>query len=186
MLRDELGVDARAIPCSCEASPATIDRDKLQLLFGLWCRSLEHGRTELRRRRSRGHGPTTTQLRCSARASRCCKKTSLTLAPGSDQCAENQSVASFLQSVSLDRLWCEEIFLYPIYVRQLTVWANATSAQAMPWTRRIGMGSSAFGLLLCRERDALLAAGYNQQSMRNFLFDPHLKLRQSIAAKRTE
>ncbi len=170
------------------SSPATIDRDKLQLLLDCGVDRLSMGVQSFDEDESRGHGPTTTQLRCSARALELLQENkfdtrNLDLIYG----AENQSVASFLQSVQrVIDYGAEEIFLYPLYVRQLTVWANATSAQAMPWTKTNWHGIVSVWIATLPGATPCWQLVTTSSPCETSCSIPHLKLRQSIAAKRTE
>lgn len=170
MLRDELGVDARAIPCSCEASPATIDRDKLQLLLDCGVDRLSMGVQSFDEDEAAAMGRPQRSLDVE-RALEFLDETkfetrNLDLIYGAD----NQSVKSFLDSVQrVIDYGAEEIFLYPLYVRQLTGLGKRgqRSGQAiehdeLAWDRQ---------RLECyfTARESLLAAGYSQLSMRNFL-----------------
>ncbi len=127
MLRDELGVDARHIPTSCEASPSTIDSDKLRLLLGNGVDRLSMGIQSFVEAEAAAMGrpqrmadvERALELLQATKFGTC----NLDLIYG----AENQSVDSFLDSVQrVIDYGAEELFLYPLYVRQLTAWARGT------------------------------------------------------------
>lgn len=170
ILRDELDVDAGEIPCSCEASPSTIDRDKLQLLRDCGVDRLSMGIQSFDDDEAAAMG----------RPQRCddvqhaldlldeikFPTRNLDLIYG----AENQSAESFLRSVQrVIDFGAEEMFLYPLYVRRLTGLgkrqdrlAEGNEDEELAWDRqRLECYSAA--------RDLLSSENYNQLSMRNFL-----------------
>ena len=173
MLRDELGVDARQIPTSCEASPSTIDRDKLQLLaeFGVDRLSMGVQSFDEQEAAAMGRPQRSDDVE---QALRLLEETpfptrNLDLIYGAD----NQSVDSFLESVQrVIDYGAEELFLYPLYVRQLTGLGKrqprssaGLDSDELDWDRhRLDCYRAA--------REMLLSAGYQQLSMRNFLKNP--------------
>ena len=177
MLRDELGVDARQIPTSCEASPGTIDRDKLQLLADCGVDRLSMGVQSFDEHEAAAMGRPQRNLEVE-RALMLLEETrfptrNLDLIYGAD----NQSVESFLESVQrVVDYGAEELFLYPLYVRQLTGLGKRQQRlgggqvsdeldQELEWDRqRLDCYHAA--------RELLLSAGYGQLSMRNFLKKP--------------
>ncbi len=169
MLRDELGVDARHIPTSCEASPSTIDSDKLRLLLGNGVDRLSMGIQSFVEAEAAAMGrpqrmadvERALELLQATKFGTC----NLDLIYG----AENQSVDSFLDSVQrVIDYGAEELFLYPLYVRQLTGLGKRHARlgqderdDQFQWDRqRLESYQAA--------REHLLESGYSQLSMRNF------------------
>lgn len=170
MLRDELDVDAREIPCSCEASPGTIDLNKLQLLKESGVDRLSMGVQSFDEREAAAMGRPQRSDDVVRALDLLSKVKFSTLNLDLIYGAENQSAQSFVNSVQrVVDYGAEELFLYPLYVRQLTGLGKRQSRLGEPddsleweWDRqRLDSYNAA--------RDALEAAGYHQLSMRNFM-----------------
>jgi oxygen-independent coproporphyrinogen-3 oxidase len=153
-----MGARPRAIPVSCEASPATVDAEKLALLRKSGVDRLSLGIESFSERDAHAMGRP-QQSATVAQALRLVRDAgfpiiNLDLIYG----AESQTTASWLASVqqAID-FAAEEIYLYPLYVRPLT-----------------GLGKSArtwddWRLALYRAgRERLLESGYEQVSLRMF------------------
>lgn len=153
-----MGVQPAAIPASCEASPATLTLAKAQLLRERGVERVSLGVQTFDDAESGrlGRPQTASEVFRAIELVRACQFPVLNLdliygTPG-------QSVASWMQSVeTAAQLRPEEIFLYPLYVRELTGLGRIAAA---PSDNRLDAYRAA--------RDLLLDAGYEQTSLRMF------------------
>jgi oxygen-independent coproporphyrinogen-3 oxidase len=158
MLRNEHGIDGAQIPISVEASPATIDDEKLSCLksFGVDRLSVgiqsfnDHDAGAIGRPQSCDTVARSLDLIARHRF----RVLNLDLVYG----GETQTLESWMQSVDRALSYSpEEIYLYPLYVRPLTGLARLHAhGQAAP----VDCYRAA--------RDELLANGYEQHSLRMF------------------
>ena len=159
-----MGADARRIGASCEASPATVSEEKLALLREHGVDRLSLGVQSFDDRESHAMGRpqnrdvvdrALTQIRQAG-----FPRLNLDLIYG----GEGQTVESWLQSVEQALLYQpEELYLYPLYVRQLTGLGKRGSPaeDRRQWDQQ--------RLTLYREARALLLdRGYQQVSFRMF------------------
>ena len=163
IFRDELNVDSMRIPVSCEASPATTDNETLAALrdngvdrLSLGIQSFDEGDSQ-----AMGRPQNRSQVEASLNRIRQFgfRTLNLDLIYGS----EGQSQQSWLSSVEQAiQLQPEELYLYPLYVRQFTGLGRRSSSKAgcQPNDCRL----KAYQLA----RDRLLAQGYVQSSLRMF------------------
>ncbi len=159
VLSSKMRVDGTGVPIAMEVSPATVDREKLRLMkdFGVDRVSMGvqsfNGRDVGAIGRPQKREQVMKAIESIRRES--FEILNLDLIYG----AEGQTSESWLQSVNETiELRPEEIFLYPLYVRQLT-----------GLSKRKSCSSDDSRLELYRMgRDRLLEAGYEQVSMRMF------------------
>lgn len=170
IIGDVMGVDACQVPAACEASPATIDRDKLQLLreFGIDRLSLGVQSFDDTEVHAMGRPQKSADVH---RAIRLIRELdfptlNLDLIYGGQQ----QTVPSWLRSVSQAiEYQAEEIYLYPLYVRDLTGLGKVSPLGELAADRRRWDDER---LTAYREaRWLLLASGYRQVSLRMFRLD---------------
>jgi oxygen-independent coproporphyrinogen-3 oxidase len=159
VLSTEMHVDGNSLPLGMEVSPATVDGDKLRLMkdFGVDRVSMGVQSFNGRDVGAIGRPQKLEQVFQAIELirSHCFKTLNLDLIYG----AEGQTVESWLQSVNETiELRPEEIFLYPLYVRQLTGLLKRKSAESDD--RRLELYRAG--------RDRLLESGYEQVSMRMF------------------
>ncbi len=153
-----MGCTPRTIPGSCEASPATIDAEKLALLKELGVTRLSLGIQSFDEADARAMGrpqrSADVERALDLLADAAFPVLNLDLIYG----GETQTPRSWLASVrrAIDHR-PQEIYLYPLYVRALT----GLSRLAHQWDD--------FRLSLYRQaRELLLSSGYEQVSMRMF------------------
>jgi oxygen-independent coproporphyrinogen-3 oxidase len=160
---DVMGARPRDIPVSCEASPATIDAEKLALLREFGVSRLSIGIQSFNDADARAMGR--PQRRREVEAALALVHSAgfpcvnLDLIYG----GQTQTRESWLESVQ-QAIACgaDEIYLYPLYVRPLT------------GLGRLGRTWDDWRLTLYRAgRDLLLTCGFEQVSMRMFRRDRH-------------
>ena len=158
LLTGVLGSDARAVPASCEASPATLTAAKARMLraWGVDRLSLGVQSFDPAEAKRLGRPQRTAEVRRAIELVRDAGFPVLNLdliygTPG-------QSLAGWLRSVdaAVDA-GAEEIYLYPLYVRELT---GLGRTRVEPNDGRLAAYRAG--------RDRLLAAGYRQHSLRMF------------------
>jgi len=166
-LAAKLGADASMMPCSIEASPATLSRDKLALLAERGVERLSLGVQSFDDRAAGSLGrPQTAEL---------VRKTidlvrqfnfpilNLDLIYGGNEQTSQTWRASVTEAIAAR---AEEIYLYPLYVRDLTGLANIGENQNIELDTHTWDDQR---LQFYREgRELLLTAGYRQTSMRMF------------------
>lgn len=168
IITDILHVDPRRIPVSCEASPATIDYEKLTLLREWGVDRISIGIQSFRDEETRSMGRP-------QRAQQVDKALELLRQFEFPICnldliygAEEQTIESWLESVDRSiEFGAQELFLYPLYVRRLTgLGQRAERRELIPLEQ---VAWDAFRMQAYEKaRDRLLAHGYKQISMRNF------------------
>lgn len=173
IVTDVLGVDLHNVPVSCEASPSTLDREKVKLLCELGVDRLSMGIQSFNDKEVRAIGR--PQRRDEVReALRLLSESSfsvrnLDLIYG----AENQTLESWLDSVKqVVQYGAEELFLYPLYVRQLTGLGQRAARRDLSideFSKWNVFRLEAYEMA----REYLLANGYSQISMRNFRLERH-------------
>ncbi len=158
-LATALGADPRAVPASIELSPETATPERVSLLVERGVSRLSLGVQSFVEAEARASGrpQRTAEVEQALEVLRSSGAPVLNLdliygLPG-------QTAATFLASLELALTWRpEELFLYPLYVRPLTGLA-----------RREATADDALQLACYRQgRELLLAAGYQQRSMRLF------------------
>ena len=158
LLGDALGSDARALPASCEASPATLTAAKARMLraWGVDRLSLGVQSFDPAEAKRLGRPQRAAEVRRAIGFARDAGFPVLNLdliygTPG-------QPLDSWLRSVgqAIDT-GAEEIYLYPLYVRELT---GLGKTRVQPNDGRLPAYRAA--------RDRLLEAGYRQHSLRMF------------------
>jgi oxygen-independent coproporphyrinogen-3 oxidase len=158
MVQQLLGVDPRSIPCSIEASPATLDQEKIALLEAVGVDRLSIGVQSFDKRDAgsigRPQDPAVLERALKLAFDSTIPVRNLDLIYG----GETQGMQSWLTSLEQACAYQpEEIYLYPLYVRPLT-----------------GLGKlnhewDDWRLSAYRQgRDFLLQNGYVQVSMRMF------------------
>lgn len=163
LTEQRMGVDLRAVPLSVEASPDTATADRLEVLadrgttrLSLGVQSFldEEAKSAVRPQKRAAVEAALGRIRAAG-----FPVLNIDLIYGID----GQTTASWLRSLDAALAWQpEELYLYPLYVRPLTGLARRAEA-ASP------TGWDAQRLALYRAgRDHLLAAGYQQVSMRMF------------------
>ena len=155
---DVMGAAPRRIPVSLEASPATVDRDKLALLREFGVDRLSIGIQTFDDAESKKLGRPQKRSE-SVRALAAIREAGFpTLNIDLIYGGETQTVASWLQSVRTALEYRpEELYLYPLYVRPLT------------GVGRLRREWDDLRLAMCREaRQLLLDTGYAQISFRMF------------------
>lgn len=164
IVEGRMGVDLRAVPLSVEASPATATADRLAVLaargatrvsLGVQSFVPEEARAAVRPQRRADVEAAVGRIRDAG-----VPVLNLDLIYGID----GQTVASWRTSLDAALAWVpEELYLYPLYVRPLTgLGRRAEAGEGDPaWdARRLALYRAG--------RDHLLAAGYEQVSMRMF------------------
>lgn len=157
-LVSDLGADLNVIPSSIESSPATATPDRLKVLAEAGIERLSIGiqsfiEAEVH---SVGRAQKNPQVFAALDAIRAAglPRLNIDLIYG----LAHQTPASWLESLQTALRWQpEEIFLYPLYVRPLTGIARNGRSWSDERLELYGLG-----------RDFLLAAGYEQVSMRFF------------------
>ncbi|MGN6547124.1 MAG: STM4012 family radical SAM protein [Aureliella sp.] len=181
IVTDVLGAEPQRIPISCEASPATIDRDKLSLLRDWGVDRLSLGVQSFSDEETRMIG----RPQRAAQVDRALDLLSqfdfpvrnLDLIYG----GEEQTVASWMQSVqrAID-FGAEELFLYPLYVRRLTGLGKRSGSETLSPEEQNEW--DAFRLDAYQAaRELLLASGYRQVSLRNFRRDEQVAVHERSA-----
>jgi oxygen-independent coproporphyrinogen-3 oxidase len=171
-----LGAAPHDIPVSVEASPMTATPDRLAVLAGRGVDRLSLGvqsfdeaelKTWGRAREAAAAEQALDNVRAAGFAT-----LNVDLIYG----GQHQTLGSFMRSVRRALVWApEEIFLYPLYVRPLTGLARTGNAPV-----ENAPAGDDLGLACYRgARDALMAAGYDQISMRMFR-------RQGAPSRRTQ
>ncbi len=168
IVTDVMGVDANQIPGGCEASPSTVDREKLQLLrqFGIDRVSLGVQSFDDKEVHAIGRPQKAENVH---RAIGLIKEAgfptlNLDLIYGGAQ----QTVSSWLRSVSQAIDYePEEIYLYPLYIRDLTGLRKVSQLGELSGDGRRRWDDER--LTAYREaRNLLLESGYQQVSLRMF------------------
>lgn len=176
IVTDILGVDLQHVPVSCEASPSTLDRDKVSFLREAGVDRLSMGIQSFYDEEARAIGRPQRREEVQ-KALHLLEEVrfpirNLDLIYG----AENQSLDSWLESVKeAVHYGAEELFLYPLYVRQLTGLGlrderrDLSIDEMSEWNAfRMAAYEAA--------RDYLVAAGYQQISMRNFRLKSEIEI----------
>ncbi|WP_330294990.1 STM4012 family radical SAM protein [Streptomyces sp. NBC_00503] len=156
------GADLRAVPLSVEASPATATADRLAVLadrgttrlsLGIQSFVAEEARTAVRPQKRADVEAALSRIRDAA-----IPVLNIDLIYGID----GQTEESWRYSLDAALAWRpEELYLYPLYVRPLTGLGRRPNDSPAAWDEQ--------RLRLYRAgRDRLLAAGYEQVSMRMF------------------
>ncbi|WP_371614555.1 STM4012 family radical SAM protein [Streptomyces sp. NBC_00454] len=156
------GADLRAVPLSVEASPATATADRLAVLadrgttrlsLGIQSFVAEEARTAVRPQKRADVEAALSRIRDAA-----IPVLNIDLIYGID----GQTEESWRYSLDAALAWRpEELYLYPLYVRPLTGLGRRPNDSPAAWDEH--------RLRLYRAgRDRLLAAGYEQVSMRMF------------------
>ena len=158
LIEDTMGAGLGTVPSSVEASPGTAHRDVLALLVDRGVQRLSLGIETFDDRELAALGRPERTARAEAALERARAAGFATLNIDLIYGIAGQTVTSWLASLEHALAFApEEIYLYPLYVRPLTGLAR----RAPPALDQ--------RLLLYREgRARLLAAGYQQQSMRMF------------------
>ncbi|MDA7980667.1 MAG: STM4012 family radical SAM protein [Pirellulales bacterium] len=157
IVRDVGGAKPGKIPVSCEASPATLDAEKLAILreYGVDRLSLGIQSFDERDAQAMGRPLRATDVKRTREllSEQRFPVLNLDLIYG----GSTQTKATWLESVDEAIDWtAEEIYLYPLYVRPLT-----GLAKGKPWDdHRLALYRAG--------RDRLLEKGYTQVSMRMF------------------
>ncbi|MFF1871224.1 STM4012 family radical SAM protein [Streptomyces sp. CB03911] len=157
-----MGADLRAVPWSVETSPATATADRLAVLaergatrlsIGVQTFLEDEAKAAVRPQKRAEVDAALTRLKAAA-----FPILNIDLIYG----IQGQTEISFRKSLDAALSWePEEIYLYPLYVRPLTGLADRHRESAESWdAQRLRLYR--FG------RDTLLAAGYEQTSMRVF------------------
>ncbi len=163
LLRDGLAVDGQRIPVSFEASPSTLDADKLRLAREFGVDRLSLGIQSFSARDVAGLGRPQRNLEVQRALDLIRAHDFATLNIDLIYGGEQQTLESWIETVraAVERR-PEEMYLYPLYVRPLTGLARLQPAteDLRPELYRAG-------------RDLLLDAGYEQVSMRMFQLPRH-------------
>lgn len=160
--RDVLGIDLATTPSSIEASPETVTRERLAVCRGAGVTRVSMGIQSFSERETRALARPQQDaiVRSAIDEIRRCgfPVMNLDLIYG----IEGQTVATLLASIdSALAFRPEELYLYPLYVREQTGLGKLAIRRAAP------AGDQRQALYLAA-RDHLLAAGYEQVSMRMF------------------
>jgi oxygen-independent coproporphyrinogen III oxidase len=158
MTTDVLGVESQHVPLSIEASPATVDRNKLQFLRAQGVDRLSLGVQTFHDRESQGLGRPQRRFEVERALSAVRDVGFASLNIDLIYGVEGQSIAAWLQSVRAALEYRpEELYLYPLYVRPLT----GLGQLAHRWfDNRLECYRAA--------RDLLCESGYEQVSFRMF------------------
>ncbi|MBM7844396.1 STM4012 family radical SAM protein [Herpetosiphon giganteus] len=154
-----LGVNSRAIPLSVETSPHTATADRMAILRQAGVDRVSIGVQSFLDHEANGAGraqrrPEVEQALNTIRAAQI-PTLNIDLIYG----LPNQSVATWLESLEIALQWQpEELYLYPLYVRPLT----GLDRRGTGWEQDVRLECYRVG------RERLLAAGYQQISMRMF------------------
>jgi oxygen-independent coproporphyrinogen III oxidase len=168
-VRTAAGVDLRGIPAGMEVSPETVDQEKMAL-----CREAGIDRISMGIQ-SFSDAEVRTLVRPQQRDQ---VETAIAAIRGAGFPTLNldliygiagQSVPSFLASIHSALAFApEEIYLYPLYVRPLTGLGRIENSAGKAHFALQPEPQDSRAELYCAGRDALLAAGYRQISMRMF------------------
>lgn len=168
IISDEMGVDGRAIPGGCEASPSTVDQEKLTLIrdFGIDRLSLGVQSFDDKEVHAIGRPQKAADVHRTINLVREAgfPTLNLDLIYGGEQ----QSTASWLQSVqqAID-YQPEEIYLYPLYVRNLTGLGKVSPLHQLADDEQSQWDQQR--LTAYREAQSLLlGSDYQQESLRMF------------------
>ncbi|MFK7768153.1 MAG: STM4012 family radical SAM protein [Mariniblastus sp.] len=180
IITNVLGVEPRAIPVSFEASPATIDEEKLQLLKNFGVDRLSMGVQSFNHREAHAIGRPEKADQVRQALDLLGRFNFETLNIDLIYGGENQTNQQWLSSVDEAISYRpEEIFLYPLYVRQLTGLdrvgrlSELSDAQQQSWDdQRLEAYRAA--------RDRLTACGYSQKSLRMFRRSDHVSAEDTI------
>ncbi|MEU9834067.1 STM4012 family radical SAM protein [Streptosporangium sp. NPDC048047] len=153
-----MGVDLRAVPLSVETSPATATADRLAVLAERGTTRISIGVQSFVDAEARAAVRPQRRAEVEAALGRIREAGFETLNLDLIYGIDGQDARSWRHSLDAALAWKpEEIYLYPLYVRPLT----GLGRRARDWDdHRLG--------LYRRGRDHLLAAGYEQVSMRMF------------------
>lgn len=163
-----MGANPHQIPVSLEASPATIDRSKLKLLKEFGVDRLSVGVQSFNHKQAHAIGrpekPEMVRRALDELKLADFKTLNIDLIYG----GQDQTIAQWIDSVrQAVGYQPQEIFLYPLYVRELTgldrvgTIKDFTEQENQAWDQQ--------RLVAYREaRDLLLASGYQQRSLRMF------------------
>jgi oxygen-independent coproporphyrinogen-3 oxidase len=159
VLSEHWPVDWHQIPVSFEVSPGTINAEKAKLLVRRGVDRISMGvqsfASEDLRALGRPQRPGSVELALEAIRASGVPRLNLDLIYG----AEGQTLQSWLASIHQALHWQpEELFLYPLYVRDLTGLG-----------RRGDYPSTLRRTMYLQARDLLLSQGYEQMSMRHFV-----------------
>lgn len=170
MLRDDLGIDARIVPASCEASPATVSSEKLALLRENGVDRLSLGVQSFRDHDVHSMGrPQRSQEVVNAInlvRQHNFPTLNLDLIYGSQQQSLDSWLESVEQAVAFDP---QELYLYPLYVRELTGLGKLEARQSLDHAATRDTNWDNWRLAAYRvARDYLFEHGFNQTSLRMF------------------
>ncbi|MFD7256288.1 STM4012 family radical SAM protein [Streptomyces sp. NPDC059874] len=156
------GADLRAVPLSVEASPSTATADRLAVLAGRGATRLSLGVQSFVPEEARAAVRPQKRAEVEAALSRIRDARIPVLNIDLIYGIDGQTEASWRYSLDAALAWSpEELYLYPLYVRPLTGLGRRADEPAGAWDEQ--------RLRLYRTgRDHLLAAGYEQVSMRMF------------------
>ena len=168
IITDVMGGQPDQVPVSFEASPATIDRDKLRLLKQLGVDRLSLGVQSFDHKEAHSIGrpekPDRVRAAMEALVEADFERLNIDLIYGGQGQTINQWISSVDQAISYQP---EEIFLYPLYVRELTgldqvgTMTDLSLSENDAWDQQ--------RLVAYREaKDRLLASDYQQKSLRIF------------------
>jgi len=159
VLSSKMRVDGTGVPIGIEVSPATVDDDKLQLMKDFGVDRVSMGVQSFNGKDVGAIGRPQKREQVIQAIESIRRKDFAILNLDLIYGAEGQTSESWLQSVNETiELLPEEIFLYPLYVRQLTGLSK----------RKSSSGNDNRLELYRIGRDRLLEAGYEQVSMRMF------------------
>lgn len=163
------GVDPRAIPSGMEVSPETVDAEKMALCRDTGIDRISMGIQSFADAEVRAlvRPQQRAEVERAIHAIRDAKFPTLNL--DLIYGIAGQSVESFLASIDSALAYTpEEIYLYPLYVRPLTGLGRIESRDGKPRFALRPEPQDERAALYRAGRDALLAAGYRQISMRMF------------------
>ena len=177
---DVMGAEPDSIPVSFEASPATIDLEKLQLLKQFGVDRLSMGVQSFNHREAHAIGrpekPDQVRRALEALGQTNFETLNIDLIYG----GENQTLEQWMNSVDEAISYRpQEIFIYPLYVRQLTGLdkvghlTELSESQQQTWDdQRLEAYRAA--------RDRLAEMGYEQKSLRMFRRADHVSAEDTI------
>ena len=168
IITDVMGGRPNEVPVSFEASPATIDPEKLALLKQFGVDRLSVGVQSFNHREAHAIGRPEKPDRVRRAMDQLVDADFKTLNVDLIYGGEGQTIPQWIDSVQQAIDYCpEEVFLYPLYVRELTGLGRRgdlielSSLEQDVWDQQ--------RLAAYREaRELLLANGYGQQSLRMF------------------
>jgi len=174
IITETMGGRPSDVPVSVEASPATIDPEKLRLLKELGVDRLSVGVQSFNHKEAHAIGRP-EKPDCVSRAMEALIEADFeTLNVDLIYGGEGQSIEDWLGSVDQTMAFSpQEIFLYPLYVRQLTGLDRVGTMSDLPLREQDAWDQKR--LTAYREaRDRLVAKGYRQKSLRMFQLENHV------------